>query len=85
MAIPYFQRVLQELQSSAGGGGNILPIDLADNVHEVTGVLDETNGGTGQSTITQGDLLYGSAANVLSKLAKGRQRNAVSVQYRHVK
>jgi len=33
----------------------------------VTGVLDETNGGTGQSTITTGDLLYGSGANTLSK------------------
>lgn len=35
----------------------------------VTGVLDETNGGTGQSTITTGDILYGSASNTLSKLA----------------
>lgn len=37
----------------------------------VTGVLDETNGGTGQSTIATGDLLYGSASNTLSKLAAG--------------
>jgi hypothetical protein len=35
----------------------------------VTGVLDETNGGTGQSTISTGDLLYGSASNTLSKLS----------------
>lgn len=42
-------------------------IDLAT---QVTGVLDETNGGTGQSTISQGDILYGSAANTISKLAK---------------
>lgn len=33
--------------------------------------LDETRGGTGQSTITTGDLLYGSASNTLSKLAAG--------------
>lgn len=33
--------------------------------------LDEVRGGTGQTTITAGDLLYGSAANTLSKLAKG--------------
>lgn len=32
--------------------------------------LGATSGGTGQSTITQGDLLYGSAANTISKLAK---------------
>lgn len=37
----------------------------------VTGVLDETNGGTGQSTITTGDILYGSGSNTLSKLAAG--------------
>jgi hypothetical protein len=43
----------------------------------VTGTLPETNGGTGQSTITQGDLLYGSAANTISKLAK----NASSTRY----
>lgn len=33
------------------------------------GALDEVNGGTGQTSITTGDLLYGSASNVLSKLA----------------
>ena len=36
----------------------------------IGGTLDETKGGTGQTTITQGDLLYGSAANTISKLAK---------------
>jgi len=45
-------------------------IDLA-STNDVTGVLDETNGGTGQSTITTGDTLYGSASNTLSKLAIG--------------
>lgn len=34
----------------------------------VTGTLGATKGGTGQSTITTGDLLYGSAANTWSKL-----------------
>jgi hypothetical protein len=35
----------------------------------VTGTLGATNGGTGQATVTTGDLLYGSAANTWSKLA----------------
>src|SRR5690606_27919243 len=35
----------------------------------VTGTLDETNGGTGQSTFTTGDILYASASNTLSKLS----------------
>lgn len=33
--------------------------------------LPEASGGTNQTTYTQGDLLYASAANTLSKLAKG--------------
>ncbi len=45
-------------------------LDLADT-DAVTGVLDEVNGGTGQSTITTGDILYGSSSNTLSKLAIG--------------
>jgi len=44
---------------------------LIDLTAAITGILDETNGGTGQNTITQGDLLYGSAANTLSKLGFG--------------
>lgn len=36
----------------------------------ISGVLAEANGGTNQSTYTQGDILYASAANTLSKLAK---------------
>ncbi len=50
------------------------------NVSLTTGVTDtlpETSGGTGQSTITQGDILYGSATNTLSKLAK----NTSSTRY----
>ena len=45
------------------GPGNTLEYSL-------TVPVDETLGGTGQTTITQGDLLYGSAANTISKLAK---------------
>lgn len=35
--------------------------------------LDETNGGTGQTTLTTGDILYASAENVFSKLAAGTE------------
>ncbi len=37
---------------------------------QTTGTLGATNGGTGQSTVNQGDLLYGSALNTWSRLAK---------------
>jgi hypothetical protein len=50
------------------GGTNI---DVTGQVISVTGAIGATNGGTGQSTVTTGDLLYGSAANTWSKLAKG--------------
>lgn len=36
----------------------------------LTGTLGVTNGGTGLATVSQGDLLYGSASNTLSALAK---------------
>jgi hypothetical protein len=38
---------------------------------DVTGVLDETNGGTAQSTYSTGDILYASGANTLAKLGAG--------------
>ena len=43
---------------------------LAEGVSP-SGVLGATYGGTGQSSITTGDLLYGSASNIISKLAIG--------------
>lgn len=42
-----------------------------------TGTLAVTRGGTGLATLAQGDLLYGSAANTLSALAK----NATATRY----
>ena len=43
------------------------------------GTLDETKGGTGQSTITAGDILYGSASNILSKLAAGTNGHVLTL------
>lgn len=43
---------------------------LLDLTTRVTGILPIPNGGTGLSAVSQGDLLYGSAANVLSRLGK---------------
>lgn len=40
-------------------------------ISNLTGTLPATNGGTGQSTYTTGDILYSSATNVLSKLPVG--------------
>lgn len=51
-----------------GGTSDGKPIVLTT---AVTGTLPATNGGTGTATYAQGDILYSSAANTLSKLAAG--------------
>jgi hypothetical protein len=43
---------------------------LLVSVGQITGILPVVNGGTGLDTIEQGDLYYGSAHNVVSRLAK---------------
>ena len=45
---------------------NAVPLGAAG---AVSGTLDETNGGTGNTSYTTGDTLYASAANTLAKLA----------------
>lgn len=55
----------------SGGAVTWGQIDLADGTNAVTGTLAEANGGTGESTYTQGDILYADAANSLAKLPLG--------------
>lgn len=50
------------------GGTNI---NVTGQTISLTGTVAATNGGTGVNTVTTGDLLYGSATNTWSKLAKG--------------
>lgn len=61
----------------AGGALGFGQIDLADATNAVSGVLDEANGGTGNSSYTTGDLLYASAATTLAKLADVATGNAL--------
>ena len=49
----------------------VAPIDVSGTTISLTGTVAATNGGTGTSTVTTGDLLYGSATNTWSKLALG--------------
>jgi len=53
-------------------------LDLADT-DAVTGVLDAVNGGTDQSTVTAGDLLFGSGANTWGKLAVGTDNEVLKL------
>jgi trimeric autotransporter adhesin len=58
------------------GGTNI---DITGQTISLTGTVAATNGGTGTSTVTTGDLLYGSAANTWSKLALGAANKSLVV------
>jgi hypothetical protein len=60
----------QHAHSNAGGGGQITDAALS-------AAVGGTKGGTGQTTSTQGDLLFGAAGNAWSKLAK----NASATRY----
>jgi hypothetical protein len=58
------------------GGTNI---DITGQIIALTGTVAATNGGTGTSTVTTGDLLYGSATNTWSKLPVGSAYRTLSV------
>lgn len=47
-----------------------LSFNTSGSTITLAGTLGPTSGGTGLATYTQGDLIYSSASNVLSKLAK---------------
>lgn len=53
------------------GGATGTGFTVALGTSTITGTLGPTNGGTGQSTFTQGDIIYSSAANTLAKLGAG--------------
>lgn len=62
---------------SAGGVLSSSAVNLANS--DVTGTLGTTTGGTGLTSYTTGDLLYGSATNVLSKLGVGSSGQVLTV------
>lgn len=68
--IELIDRMLAELYdtiSTSSGTGVTLPISLTTGV---SGILPLANGGTGLSTVVQGDVIYASAADTLARLAK---------------
>jgi len=68
---------------SRDGSGNFsagtITATLNGNASNVTGIVQETNGGTGASTYTKGDILYASAANTLSKRAIGNTGQVLTI------
>jgi len=53
------------------GGATVPSYSAVDLANDVTGTTGETNGGTGQSTYTAGDVLYSDGSNSLGKLGIG--------------
>lgn len=63
--------------ASATIPGSDISGNITGNAAGLTATLAATSGGTGQATVTTGDLLYGSAANTWSKLADVATGNAL--------
>jgi len=59
-----------------GSSNTITNVSLTTGI---TGVLPEANGGTNQSSYTQGDILYSDAANSLEKLGIGSANQILTV------
>ncbi len=87
-----FTNNLDFFEASSGGGGDVVgPASstagdfaiFADNTGKLLAdrpsPLTVTFGGTGQNAATTGDILYGSAANVLSRLAIGSTGQILTV------
>lgn len=57
--------------SFSAGTTGLTPSAYSDGIITLGGVLNETNGGTGKSSYTTGDMLYASSSTALSKLGIG--------------
>lgn len=62
-----------------GGSASTALVNAASLTLGWTGTLAVTRGGTGLSTIATGDLYYGSASDVVSRLAIGSSTNVLTV------
>ena len=69
----------QVLRVNGSGTLGYGSVDLSQTGTSVSGVLDETNGGTGESTYAQYDLLFGDATNKLTKLTVGQNNEVLRV------
>jgi hypothetical protein len=61
------------------GSTGLTPSTATSGAVSVAGTLAVANGGTGQSTVTTGDIIYGSASNVWSKLGVGTTGQVLTV------
>jgi hypothetical protein len=59
--------------------GQVITVGQVDLATDVTGAIGVTSGGTGQTTVAVGDILYGSGVNTWSKLAAGSDTNVLTL------
>jgi len=69
----------QVLRVNGSGTLGYGAVDLGQTGVSVSGVLDETNGGTGESSYSQYDLLYGDGGSKLAKLSVGLNNQVLRV------
>jgi hypothetical protein len=59
--------------------GQVITVGQVDLATDVTGSLPVTSGGTGQTTVAAGDVLYGSGVNTWAKLAVGTNGDVLTL------
>tara|TARA_R110000744_G_scaffold160678_8_gene276981 strand:- start:133 stop:1773 length:1641 start_codon:yes stop_codon:yes gene_type:complete len=68
-----------DIRSNSGLTITSTELDLNLSASSITGTLDETDGGTGLTSYTTGDVLYASGSNTLAKLAVGSNTNVLTL------
>jgi hypothetical protein len=59
--------------------GQVITVGQVDLATDVTGAIGVTSGGTGQTTVAVGDILYGSGVNTWAKLAAGTNGDVLTL------
>ena len=68
-----------DLRANSGLQITSTELDLNLSASSITGTLDETDGGTGLTSYTTGDVLYASGSNTLAKLAVGSNTHVLTL------
>ena len=70
-------RVLGRISASAGDVEELTPNNIVTLINQASNAIAATEGGTGQTSYTTGDILYASSSSALAKLAGVATGNAL--------